>query len=106
MSKSPVRPALFAAPLFAQAADHTHPFAGFDCGSQRVIQATATYMDGVRSGRIKPTMPTDAGGVALLAGTWPNGLPSSFETYYQAWIPDPGGPAGYAASNGLKGVTP
>lgn len=40
-------------------------------------------------------------GCASLAGTWPAGLPAGLVIWLQVWIPDAGGPAGFAASNGL-----
>ena len=52
------------------------------------------------------TLPTDASGELNLGGTWPAGLPSGFKIYYQAWQQDPGGPLGFAASNGLLSTTP
>jgi hypothetical protein len=36
----------------------------------------------------------------------PVGVPSGLEIYMQSWQPDPGATQGYAASTGLKGVTP
>jgi hypothetical protein len=35
---------------------------------------------------------------------WPAGLPSGFQTYWQAWITEPG--FGWAATNGVLGTTP
>ncbi|MHC5210427.1 MAG: trypsin-like serine peptidase [Planctomycetota bacterium] len=49
---------------------------------------------------------TDANGVLVLSATWPHGLPSDFETWYQAWIVDPTGPQGLIASDALLGTTP
>jgi hypothetical protein len=49
---------------------------------------------------------TSPGGTIPLAATWPVGLPSSFDTYFQWWITDAAGPKGFAASNGLRGTTP
>ena len=51
-------------------------------------------------------LPTSAQGTLSLNATWPNGLPSGFAFVCQFWIPDPAGPAGLAASNGLIGTTP
>jgi Right handed beta helix region len=36
---------------------------------------------------------------------WPFFIPAGVELYFQFWVPDPGGPKGFAASNALKGVT-
>ncbi|HZL99034.1 MAG TPA: VCBS repeat-containing protein [Planctomycetota bacterium] len=51
-------------------------------------------------------LPTDATGSWTLGGTWPAGIPSGTEVFLQAWIPDPAGPAGFAASNGLSATVP
>ncbi len=40
-------------------------------------------------------------GTLELAAPWPAGIPSGFLMWLQAWLPDAGGPAGFAASNGL-----
>jgi hypothetical protein len=37
---------------------------------------------------------------------WPTGVPIGFEFWVQHWITDAGGPAGFAASNGLAALTP
>jgi hypothetical protein len=49
---------------------------------------------------------TDIGGTSSLAFPWPTGLPSGFALYYQAWISDAAGPKGFAATNGLRSITP
>jgi len=49
---------------------------------------------------------TDAGGGLLLPALWPVGVPSGVTTWYQAWIVDPAGPKGLAATNGVSGTTP
>jgi hypothetical protein len=51
-------------------------------------------------------LPLDGNGEFTGMGTWYGGLPSGTATYFQAWVPDPAGPAGFAATNGLRGVTP
>ncbi len=50
-------------------------------------------------------LPTGSG-TLVLPGTWPSGLPSGLQLYFQHWIVDPAGPKGLAASNGLRGTTP
>ncbi len=52
------------------------------------------------------TLPIDAFGQLVLSGPWPTGLPGDMSLYFQHWIPDPLGSHGFAASNGLRGVTP
>jgi hypothetical protein len=37
---------------------------------------------------------------------WPAGVPADTVITVQAWIPDPAGPIGYAASNAVQGTTP
>jgi hypothetical protein len=51
-------------------------------------------------------LPTGSQGDLALNGTWPYGLPSGFSTWYQMWIADAAGPAGFSASNGLRATTP
>jgi hypothetical protein len=50
---------------------------------------------------------TNAQGSLTLPWTaWPAGLSSGSKLWFQVWVADPGGPAGYAASNGLRAVMP
>jgi hypothetical protein len=51
-------------------------------------------------------LPVGPSGALALNGTWPNGIPANFSFYFQHWIVDAGGPAGLAASHGVKGTTP
>ncbi len=51
-------------------------------------------------------LPVNASGALTLIDTWPSGVPSGAQIVLQAWIPDPVGPKGLAASNGLVGTTP
>jgi hypothetical protein len=53
-----------------------------------------------------PGLTTSPTGTLVLSGSWPTGLPPGFQLYYQEWIVDAGGPAGFAASNGLVSTTP
>ncbi len=48
----------------------------------------------------------DGFGQAQVSTYWPPGLPSGLDLYFQFWIPDPVGPFGYAASNGLTAQVP
>ncbi len=49
---------------------------------------------------------TDGNGILILPATWPAGVPSAFEVFFQGWYEDFTGPVGFAASNGLLGTTP
>ncbi|MFT7463548.1 MAG: putative HAF family extracellular repeat protein [Pseudohongiellaceae bacterium] len=51
-------------------------------------------------------LPLDGSGSVALPFTWPNGAPSGVSLFVQGWIVDGAGPAGWAASNGIEGVTP
>jgi hypothetical protein len=51
-------------------------------------------------------LPLDAAGGLTITFRWPAGLPSATSMYFQAWIADAAGPAGFAASNALECVTP
>jgi hypothetical protein len=48
----------------------------------------------------------DGAGELGLPFAWPAGVPSGLALYFQHWIADPAGPLGFAASNGLRAVTP
>lgn len=49
---------------------------------------------------------TDAAGQLDLSSTWPTGLPPEVAIVLQHWITDALAPAGLAASNGLRALTP
>ncbi len=46
----------------------------------------------------------DAAGVFQVIFSWPTDVPAGFPMWWQCWAPDAGGPAGFAASNGLLSV--
>jgi hypothetical protein len=48
---------------------------------------------------------TDAQGDLVLAGHW-IAFPSGFTLYFQFWLSDPAGPAGFAASNAISATMP
>ena len=47
----------------------------------------------------------DGSGGIEFSFPWPVGLPPGLSLYYQYWITDAGGPAGFEASNGLVSTT-
>jgi hypothetical protein len=50
-------------------------------------------------------LPTSgAGTISIPWAAWPAAMPSCASVYLQAWIIDPAGPAGAAASNGLEAI--
>jgi uncharacterized membrane protein len=51
-------------------------------------------------------MALDASGSLEVKFRWPAGLAAASSLYWQAWVGDASGPAGYAATNGLQSVTP
>jgi len=55
---------------------------------------------------ISVALPTGPLGTLVVPATWPSGLPSGFPLWFQWWVQDPAGPAGFAASEGLRGTTP
>jgi parallel beta-helix repeat protein len=59
------------------------------------------HIDALFAGLV--TTPT---GSLTLPFIWPTGLPSALSVYLQFWLPDPGGPKGFAASNGLQATSP
>jgi hypothetical protein len=50
--------------------------------------------------------PTSGAGQLVLPGTWPTGVPEMLTLWFQMWIQDAAGPAGFAASNGVSVLTP
>ena len=48
---------------------------------------------------------TDSEGGQTWLGTWPTGVPSGTDLYLQAWVLDPAGTEGFAASNALAART-
>jgi len=55
----------------------------------------------IHSGILVP-LPTGPIGRIVISQTWPAGVTPGVDLYLQYWIIDPGGPAGYAASNALE----
>jgi hypothetical protein len=51
-------------------------------------------------------LPLDEFGHLAASGPWYGGLPPGTETFFQAWIPDAGGPQGFAATNALRATSP
>ncbi len=51
-------------------------------------------------------LPTTPAGSLPLNGTWPVGLPSNFQFFFQAWVQDPAGVKGFASTNALSALTP
>ena len=52
------------------------------------------------------TLSTNASGSFSVSSTWPAAVPGGITLWMQAWVVDPDGPYGFAASNGLGGETP
>ena len=53
-----------------------------------------------------PGLPTSPAGELTLSAAWPSGVPPGLTLWFQEWIADGAGPKGFAASNGLAGITP
>lgn len=51
-------------------------------------------------------LPTGPSGSFALSATWPAGVPAGLSIFLQAWVPDPAGVFGFAATNALQGTTP
>lgn len=49
---------------------------------------------------------TNPSGALVLSAPYPGGVPTCTSLYFQFWIADAGGPAGFAATNAIEGVTP
>lgn len=55
---------------------------------------------------LQPLLQTDIEGALEVCDRFPSGIPAGTKVYFQVWVEDPGAPYGYAASNGLAGMTP
>ncbi len=77
-----------------------------------LIIGLSTLFAPVKGGVLVPTLdlllplPMNAMGSTTLATTWPTGVPSGLDLYFQAWHPDAVGIKGFAASNALRATTP
>jgi hypothetical protein len=48
---------------------------------------------------------TNGTGGMSLSSPWPAGIPAGISLWYQVWLADPAGPAGFSASNGLRSIS-
>ncbi|GJM22820.1 MAG: hypothetical protein DHS20C15_27350 [Planctomycetota bacterium] len=48
---------------------------------------------------------TNGAGALQVGGPWPAGIPAGLHAYFQVWVHDVTGPAGFAASNAVRGTT-
>jgi len=72
-------------------------------------QVNAGFKGGVlvpAANLLVPGLSLNGAGAVSLPATWPAGLPAAAKIYFQMWMPDPAGVAGFAGSNGLKATTP
>ncbi len=53
-----------------------------------------------------PPLPLGPSGSLVLTAPVPSNVPSGVAITVQGWIPDPGGPQGWAATNGVQAITP
>jgi len=53
-----------------------------------------------------PGIPTDSNGFYVFGATWPASVPQGAQLFFQVWIPDATGPAGFSATNGLQVTSP
>ncbi|HZM00575.1 MAG TPA: hypothetical protein VFD43_10025 [Planctomycetota bacterium] len=50
------------------------------------------------------SLPMNAQGLFVYETHWPAGIPAGTPLFLQAWVPDPAGPAGFAATNGVAQI--
>jgi hypothetical protein len=50
-------------------------------------------------------VPVNSLGNVDIATSWPAGIPSGFELYYQAWVADAGAQEGFSSSNAVSSIT-
>ena len=77
-----------------------------------VLIAGFSQLDGAfKGGTLVPSpnviiagLNTGPSGGLTLGTNWPAGVPAGFVVWVQAWVTDPAGPKGFAASNGISGT--
>jgi hypothetical protein len=81
-------------------------------GSAYLVLGTSLLNQPLKGGTLVPFptvlvsgLPLGPAGTLVLPALWPAGIPAGLGIYLQFWIPDAGGPVGFAATNGLKSVT-
>ncbi len=71
--------------------------------------ASSPFLGGVlvpRPDVVKGPFAVRVDGTLNVSHRWPAGVPAGTTIYYQTWILDPGGPRGFAATNGLSSTSP
>ena len=51
-------------------------------------------------------LPVNGSGQLVVAFPWPAGLPAGVELFWQVWLADGAGAAGFAATNAVSSLTP
>ena len=77
---------------------------GDDCVSTLDVEAERCADDILALDEAVERLPTSPSGTLTLPFNWPSGVPAGLPLYFQFWISDAGAVAGFAASNGLKGL--
>jgi hypothetical protein len=55
---------------------------------------------------VLPDLPISATTKLELSATWPAGVPSGWDAWYQMWTADAAGPLGFSSSNAVQSTTP
>ncbi|HZM00602.1 MAG TPA: VCBS repeat-containing protein [Planctomycetota bacterium] len=99
-------------PLVGGSTNHLVLSGGQPGGSTHLIAGLSRIDLPFKGGVMVPAITTTVWGLPLdglgsldLGFVWPASLPAGIDFYLQHWLPDAGGPAGFAASNGLRGTS-
>ncbi len=81
---------------------------GVPAGSATLLIGASAIFAPFKGGTLVPALdfpifglPLDGNGDLALAGPWPTGVPAGVLIFFQYWMDDAAGPAGFSASNGL-----
>ena len=99
-------------PLVGGSTNHLDLGGGQPGGSTNLVAGASRIDAPFKGGVMVPSITTVVWGLPLdglgsleLSFVWPGGIPAGLDLFLQHWLPDPGGPAGFAASNGLRGTS-
>jgi hypothetical protein len=95
-------------PLLPTAGTKVSLAGGLPSGTGTLVVGLSNISASFKGGVIVPhpdfflPMALDGSGAWQIIFSWPTDIPAGFLLYWQAWMPDPGGPKGFAASNALE----
>jgi hypothetical protein len=99
-------------PLVGGSTNHLELSGGLPGGNSNLIAGLSRIDLPFKGGVMVPAigivifgLPLDGVGDLDLGFVWPTGIPAGVDLFLQHWMADAGGPAGFAASNGVRGTS-